>query len=499
MPFSLSPFRKALKTPARLADNAGQGFESLEDRRMMTAAAYASTTMRDSDWLLVVRYTDPAGVNVATLGDNDVTVTGPNGYNHAGHLTQVIQDTPGSNASVQAVYSVPSRSGAWNFTDNGTYVLNMLANTVANTNGAQVAAGQLHSFGLWFSTPKAELLSATTNSTQFLATVKYSDNTGISPTSIGFGEIGLVPRDQPADVQFFRSQTYAQNPDGSWTVQYRLNARGGSWDWTDTGTYNVILRGNAVHDTENPTHFIPAQSLGQFYLWFSEPKAQLVSQSVTATNWLVTVRYTDNNGLNAASFDDGDIQVNNGFTTVLGHKVSQTGNVEGATSVTITYTLRPTGFAWGAAENGTYVISTREGQVMDTTNITMHTVQLGSFWLWFDTPSISKPVNVNNAQPNRWDITVRYTDNASMNINTIGNGDLRIEGPNGYVQQATMLERHTEVVNGLTTVVATYRFTPVSTQFANGTYNIFMNSNAVSDSAGHFIPGFLWGSFFLFF
>jgi hypothetical protein len=497
MPFSLSPFRRAAKAPARLVSDAGQAFEALEDRCMMAAAAFVSYTVQDSSLTAIVRYTDSAGVTVATLGDNDVALTGPNNFNRAGHLTQVVQDTPGSNNSVRATYTFASRTGAWNFTDIGTYVLNMLPSTVSG-GGGNVPSGQLGSLWLWFSTPKAELISAVASPTQYLVTIKYSDNVGISQTSIGFGEIGLQPVDRPSDTQFFRSQTYVQNADHSWTVQYRLTARGGSWDWTDTGTYNVVLRGNAVHDTETPTHFIPAQSLGQFFLWFSNPKAQIVSQSITANNWLVTIRWTDNNGLDSSSFNDGDIQVNNGIATVLGTRVSAA-PTEGATSANVTYSLRPTGFPWGAAENGTYVISTREGQTEDTTSVGVHSVSLGSFWLWFDTPSISKPVNVNGALPNRWDITVRYTDNASMNFNTIGNGDLRIEGPGGFVQQATLLAKHNEVVNGVTTVVATYRFTPTGSQFANGTYNIFVNPNQVSDNTGHFIPQALWGSFFLFF
>jgi hypothetical protein len=497
MRFSLSSFRRAAKAASRLLTDAGQPFEALEDRRVLAAASFVSYSIQDSAVTMIVRYTDPAGVTVATLGDNDVALTGPNSYNHTGHLTQVIQDVQGSDNSVRAVYTFPSRTGAWNFTDNGTFILNMLPSTVSG-GGGNVPSGQLASFWLWFSTPKAELLSAVATDTQYLVTIKYSDNTGISPTSIGFGEVGLMPVDQPNDTQFFRSQTYSQNADGSWTVAYRITARGGSWDWTDTGTYNVVLRGNAVHDTETPTHFIPAQSLGQFYLWFSNPKAQLINQTLTATNWLVTIRYTDNNGLDATSFGDGDIQVNNGIATVLGTRVSAA-PTEGATTADVTYSLRPTGFPWGAAENGTYVVSAREGQVQDVTNVPIHMVSLGSFWLWFDTPSISKPVNVNAATPTGWDITVRYTDDTSMNNSTIGNGDLRMEGPSGYVQQATLLSKHNEVVNGVTTIVATYRFTPTGARFANGTYNIFVNPNQVSDNTGHFIPQALWGSFFLFF
>jgi hypothetical protein len=493
MQLPFSRFRKS--RPDKLSPLA---FEALEDRRLLATAALVSTTMQDSAWLLVVRYTDPSGMNIASLGDDDVTVTGPNSYNHPGHFVSFVQDVNGSNASIRAVYSVPSRTGAWNFTDNGTYTLNMLANTVTTANNGAVPASQLATFNLFFSTPKAELISAVTNDTQFVADVKYSDNHGIDPTSIGFGEVGLVPADQPSDVQFFRSQTYSQNSDGSWTVEYRLTARGGSWDWTDTGTYSVVLRGGAVHDNETPQHFIPAQSLGQFYLWFSEPKAQLVTQSLTATDWLITVRFTDNGTLDASSIGDGDIQLNNGVSTVLGQLVSGA-PTEGASSITAVYSVRPTHFAWGAAENGTYVVSAREGQVQDTTGVAIHAVELGRFYLWFDTPSISKPVNVNNALPNRWDITVSYTDDTSVNINSVGNGDLRIEGPGGYIQQATLLEKHTAVVNGVTTVVATYRFTPTGSQFANGTYNIFMNANQVTDNAGNAIPGFTWGSFFLFF
>jgi hypothetical protein len=496
MAFSLTPFRK--NRAAKLPAGGSQAFEFLEDRRMLAAASFVSYQVRENDMLVNVRYSDASGVNVATLGDNDITVTGGNSFGRFGHFLSFTQDTQGSNNSVVATYSVAPRSAVWTFFETGTFVVNMQGSAVSANDGSVVPGSGLASFWLYWSTPRVELLQAFATSTQYIVDVKYSDNTGIDPTSIGFGEIGLVPADQPNDVQFFHSQTYFQNQDGSWNVEYRLIARGGSWDWTDTGTYTINLQGNAVHDTETPANFIPAQSLGQVFLWFTNPKAEILTSSVTGTDWLVTVRWTDDQAISAGSIDDGDIQENNGVSNTLAQRVSAVS--ESANSITVTYSLRPTHFAFGAAENGTHVVSVRDGQVQDTTGTPIHGVSLASYWLWFTNPSISKPTNVNEAQPDHWDITVRYTDDVAMNINTISNGDLRMEGPAGYFQQATMLERHTEVVNGNTTVLATYRFTaPSNGRFNSGTYNIFVNPNQVADTAGNTIPTFLWGSFWLFF
>jgi len=496
MAFSLTPFRKnkAAKQPA----GGSQAFESLEDRRMLAAAAFVSQVVRQSDMLVNIRYTDPSGVNVSTLGDNDITVTGGNSFGRFGHFLTFTQDTQGSNNSVVATYSVASRTTAWTYFETGTFVVNMLPNSVAANNGSVVPGGGLASSWMWWSTPRVELLQSFATNTQYVVDLRYSDNTAIDSNSIGFGEVGLVPGDQPNDVQFFRSQTFFQNQDGSWTVEYRLTARGGAWDWTDTGTYNIVIQGNAVHDTENPPNFVPAQALGQVFLWFTNPKAQVINSNVTGTDWLVTIRYTDDQAISATSIDDGDVQENNGVSNTLAQRVSAV--PESANSVDVTYSLRPTHFAFGAAENGTHVVSVRDGQVTDTTGAPVRGVGLASYWLWFTNPSISKPVNVNEAQADHWDITVRYTDDVAMNINTITSGDLRMEGPQGYFQNATMLERHTEVLNGNTTVLATYRFTaPANGRFNSGTYNIFVNPNQVADTAGNTIPTFLWGSFWLFF
>jgi hypothetical protein len=474
-------------------------FESLEDRRMLTAASIASTTVRDTDWLIVVRYTDPLGVNVATLDNNDINVTGPQGYSKHGTFVSFVQDAAGSNASVRAVYSVPSLGTAWSYASSGSYAVTMLPNAVTNINGDPVAPSTLGTFGLFFSTPKAEIISAFTTDTQFIVNIKYSDNVGISPTSIGFGEVGLARKSNPNNVQFFRSQTYTQNADGSWNVQYRLPAYGGSWDWTDDDTYMVNIRGNAVHDTETPTHFIPAQTLGSFFLWFDNPHAELVSQNVTATDWLVTVKYTDNTGIDASTIGDGDISAANGIITVLGVRVTPT--AEAANAVTVTYSVHPSHFAWGNGDNGTYALSVLEGQVKDDNGVGIHAAELGRFFLFFDQPSISKPVNLANPTPTGWTFSVIYTDNDVSPVlqSTVGNGDLRMEGPNGYKQNATLVEKHTATVNGKTVVVATYKFTPSSGNFQNGTYNIFVNPNQVGDTTNHFISEFLWGSFFLFF
>src|SRR5688572_2608563 len=102
-------------------------FEPMEDRRMLAAATYASNALGQTDWALVVRYSEPKGVNIAAVGNNDVRVTGPARYNKLGTFQFYVQDVAGSNNSIRAVYKVPSECTAWDWSDSGAYTISTLA------------------------------------------------------------------------------------------------------------------------------------------------------------------------------------------------------------------------------------------------------------------------------------------------------------------------------------------------------------------------------------
>jgi hypothetical protein len=104
----------------------------------ITAASSAAKTF-------TVTYADAGGgINVVTLGNGDVVVTGPNDYAQPG--TFLSQSSPDGGKTVNAVYSVPGSGGTWDAADNGTYAVALIAGAVADAAGNTVAAAALGGF-----------------------------------------------------------------------------------------------------------------------------------------------------------------------------------------------------------------------------------------------------------------------------------------------------------------------------------------------------------------
>ena len=94
-----------------------------------------------------VTYTDNMAVDVSSIDNSDVRVTGPNGYSRAAQLVSV--DTPTDGTPRVATYSVtPPTGGSWISSHSGTYTVWLQTNQVADTENAWVAAGQLGQFNV---------------------------------------------------------------------------------------------------------------------------------------------------------------------------------------------------------------------------------------------------------------------------------------------------------------------------------------------------------------
>ena len=88
------------------------------------------------------------------------------------------------------------------------------------------------------------------------------------------------------------------------------------------------------------------------------------------------------------------------------------------------------------------------------------------------------------------DITfsVTYSDNVAIFTATIGYGDIRLTGPNGYDRYATLLGVD-DSTDG-SPRIATYRTASPDSQWTkhdNGTYQVMLNADQVSDTAGNFV------------
>ncbi len=110
----------------------------------VTLTASSITAVPGGLYTFTVRYTDPSGVNVASIDNTDVQVTGPNGYSQ---LATRVSTSPASNAtSVTATYSIPAPGGVWDIADNGPYQVSLLPAAVSDSFGNATAAAALGSF-----------------------------------------------------------------------------------------------------------------------------------------------------------------------------------------------------------------------------------------------------------------------------------------------------------------------------------------------------------------
>ena len=91
---------------------------------------------------------------------------------------------------------------------------------------------------------------------------------------------------------------------------------------------------------------------------------------------------------------------------------------------------------------------------------------------------------------------VTYSDNAAISTATLGAGDVRVLGPNGYDAMATLVG--VDASGDGTPRTGTYRILPPGPQWAGtdaGVYEVLMVSNQVADVEGAWVPAGLLGAF----
>lgn len=93
--------------------------------------------------------------------------------------------------------------------------------------------------------------------------------------------------------------------------------------------------------------------------------------------------------------------------------------------------------------------------------------------------------------------TVSYSDNVSINVATLGTGDVRVNGPGGYDQLATFVS--VDIATNGTPRLATYSVSPPGggtwTAAQNGTYTISMAGGQVLDTENAAVPAGVLGQF----
>ena len=141
----------------------------------------------------------------------------------------------------------------------------------------------------------------------------------------------------------------------------------------------------------------------------------------------------------------------------------------------------------GLTNLGTYQVNLLGNQVKDTANTFVASGNLGTFALVADTVAptatvtAGSPITVGAAPTSQF--TVTFSDNGAVKASTLGNNNLRVTGPGGYSQLATLVS--TGLADGKT-ISATYRIpTPTTT----GTYSVATIAGQVTDLSNNGIAG----------
>ncbi|MGK7939184.1 MAG: hypothetical protein AB4062_03325, partial [Crocosphaera sp.] len=102
------------------------------------------TQSGDSYYTFQVTYTDNIAIDLNSLDNNDLVVTGDNGFSANATLSDV--KVIGNETTAIATYSINAPGGSWHISDNGTYTLNLVSNQVKDMNGYGVVGGMVDRF-----------------------------------------------------------------------------------------------------------------------------------------------------------------------------------------------------------------------------------------------------------------------------------------------------------------------------------------------------------------
>jgi phosphodiesterase/alkaline phosphatase D-like protein len=252
---------------------------------------------------------------------------------------------------------------------------------------------------------------------------------------------------------------------------YRLTPPGGTWTTDDNGTYTIAMVANQVKDTSN--NAVVSGVLGGFTV--SVDTVAPVISGITSsgiTHQVATISWTTN--------EISDTQVEYGTTAAYGtttvlsdtspRLTSHTVNLSGlAASTTYHYRVKST----DAAGNQTVSAD----QTFSTTAAPDATVPTATL---IDAPDVT------TGGGTTYSIQIEYQDDVSLDVSTIGTGDITVSGPGSFLATPSFVSVD-NATNGQVRT-ATYQFTPPGGSWTtddNGTYTISMVGNQVKDTSGN--------------
>ncbi len=178
-----------------------------------------------TDSIIAIRFADNVGINPSGIGNQNVVVTGPDGFSAGASLVGI--DASAADGSLRAVYRLIAPGGSWDRGDNGSYQVRLAASQVADTSGNYVAGELLGSFEVQIPPPSSGGIGNDNSHTALLEsdTIVSGAEAGGPPVVQGFNPAN--------DSQRFRILAF----DGNFTGGVRV----ATGDINGDGTPDLIV------------------------------------------------------------------------------------------------------------------------------------------------------------------------------------------------------------------------------------------------------------------
>jgi lysophospholipase L1-like esterase len=352
-----------------------------------------------------VTYADNDGINLSTIDNSDVRVTGPNNYSQLAQLVSF--NSSSSNSTVTATYRINAPGGSWDTTDNGSYNVLLQAFQVADSKNNFIPAGELGSFQVNLVAPQSPIRleaeemqrigyiveSNAVASGGKIASLYLSNSTTGTLNSVFTGGSGTYD----VILRYFDEadgQSQLTTKIGGTQVDQRVLNQwlGSNSADSRTAVTRTIASGLRINQGDSVEIFGVADREEWARVDYIEfiPKevsdspssvslsAENISQG-SGTSYTFNVTYADNDGINLSTIDNSDVRVTgpNNYSQ-LAQLVSFNSSSSNST-VTATYRINAPGGSWDTTDNGSYNVLLQAFQVADSKNNFIPAGELGSF------------------------------------------------------------------------------------------------------------------------
>jgi hypothetical protein len=221
--------------------------------------------------------------------------------------------------------------------------------------------------------------------------------------------------------------------------------------------------------------------------------AQLPSNILAETSaaQLITVDFTDNVNLDAATIDGDELQVTDAGGNALAVTLD---SVNGTTAI---YAVTAPGGLWDEADNGLYSVEVLAGTVTDAAGNAIAPTALGNFEvaivedLLSPTASLAQPLSdIVIATSAAQFITIDFADNVALDAATLDGDELQVTDAGGNALAVTL-----DSVNGTTATYAVTAPGGIWDEADNGFYGVEVLAGSVADAAGNAIAPTALGDF----